>query len=171
MRHVKLLLISGIFFFVLFTLIGLLFPSQIRVVSSIVVHKEPDAIKRSLLATGQWKQWHPVLDSNGVVKEINAGTAEITAAGRTFTLDHKTTDSNSVSFSISGSGTVTDTRIMLLPVSAGAAQTQVVWHETQQLKWYPWDRFRGLVLEKAKREYLDTVVNRFKNYMDTLTTP
>jgi len=165
MKLVKLALISFLFFFVLFTLIGLLFPSHIRVANSIVVNKDRETVKRALQLNTGWSGWHPALQ-DGQLLNADKGKAVIESGGRELYIYDRLTDSNSVSFLQESGGSVTETKIMLLPVNA-ASQTQVVWHETQKLKWYPWDRFKGLVLEKAKKNYLDTVLHRFKNYMDT----
>jgi len=170
MKLLKLGLISLLFFFGMFTLIGLLFPSQIRVVNSVVLNKEKETVKKALQLNPGWAGWYPALQSNGQLFDADQEKSRIEAGGRALYIYDRSADSNSISFRMSGGGSVTDVKIMLLPVNAGASQTQVVWHETQQLQWYPWDRFKGLVLEKAKKNYLDTVLNRFKNYMDTVNT-
>lgn len=167
MKLVKLAVISLLFFFVLFTLIGLLFPSQIRVANSVVVQQSPDIVKRALQLNPGWANWHPALQENGKLRDADKDTGIFESGGREVLIYNRSADSNSISYLMSGGGSVTETQIMLLPVSAGSSQTQVVWHETQKLKWYPWDRFKGLVLEKARKSYLDTVLHHFKTYIDT----
>lgn len=169
MKYIKLLLISIIAFFVLFTLIGLLFPSNIKAVRAVVIDKKQQEVFAALNKTTDWVQWYPYFSpaANASIKA--------TPAGWLFSNDQKDlkvsnwkSDSNNITFHISAwNGMEVSEQVLALPISGDSTQTQVVWNETEHLKWYPWERFRGLLLERTKGVYLDSALYRFKAYVET----
>ena len=172
MKYIKMVLISFIVFFVLFTLIGLLFPSSTKAVKAIVVNKSRETVLKELQVSGSWTKWYPFFQASagGHIDHSEKDTTTLFNDKKTILIFNKKQDSNSVSFfSRQSNGTLVEQTIMALHVPGDELQTQIVWHEEERLKWYPWERFRGLVLENAKKDYLDTLLNRFKQYMDTLT--
>lgn len=170
MKYLKLFLISILVFFVLFTLIGLLFPSNIKAVRAVVVNKHRNIVLTELRIPGKWVSWYPFFSPG-----LDAHIDSVDSARSIFYNDHKElevltkkADSNGISFLIKAGGMEVMDYIMALPVSSDSTQTQVVWSETEYLKWYPWERFRGLLLERTKGIYLDTALNHFKVYVEAI---
>jgi hypothetical protein len=169
MKHIKLLLISLLAFFVLFTLIGLLFPSSVNTVKAVVVNKQQSLVLNDLKQTGNWVKWFPFFEPpvGAAVKNANGDTTVLENNNKQLQLLHKSYSSNSVSFSFKAwNGVETEETILALPITGDSSQTQVMWKETEHLKWYPWERFRGLLLEGTKGIYLDSALNRFKVYIE-----
>lgn len=166
MKYIKLLLISFIAFFVLFTLIGLLFPSTVRSVKALVVNKPLNEVRNDIQLSESWIHWYPYFMENA------GASVRQTASGFIFSNDKKDllfsaikSDSNSLSFTVTGwSGTTTAQQVFTVPINGDSTHTQVIWNETEHLKWYPWERFRGLLLERTKGIYLDSALSRFKRY-------
>lgn len=169
MKHIKLLLISLLAFFILFTLIGLLFPSSVNTVKAVVVNKKQPEVLAALEISDNWVKWFPFFNppAGAEVNNTNRDTAFFYNDKKKLYILNKKSDSNSVSFLIKAwTGVETEETIVALPISGNAFQTQVMWKETEHLKWYPWERFRGLLLEGTKGIYLDTALNRFKVYIE-----
>ena len=165
--------ISFVVFFSMFTLIGLLFPSNIKSVNAVVINKKKRIVLKELQITSAWINWYPFFQTNVGAHIDNAGkdTTIFFNDKKEILVYNKNADSNSVSFFTKyTNGRVVEYRILALDISGDSNQVQLVWNETEKLKWYPWDRFKGLVLEKAKTEYLDSVLSRFKQYIDTVST-
>lgn len=170
MKHIKLLLISLLAFFILFTLIGLLFPSSVNTVKAVVVNKKQPDVLAGLNVSANWLKWFPFFDPSigAAVNNANSDTTVFLNDKKELYIFNKKTDSNSVSFFIQAwNGVETEETILALPISGNDGQTQVMWKETEHLKWYPWERFRGLLLEGTKGIYLDTALSRFKRYIET----
>lgn len=169
MRLIKLFLISVLVFLVLLTLIGLLFPSSIKSVKAVVVNKPKQQVLNQLVLNNNWQQWYPYFNPpiGASISNIDKDTTLFYNDKKALQLFNKKTDSNGISFTIKGWNDFEVTEnILALPVSGDTTQTQVVWNETEHLKWYPWERFRGLLLESSKGIFLDTALNRFKVYIE-----
>ena len=63
MKYIKMVLISFLVFFILFTLIGLLFPSSTKAVKAIVVNKNRELVLKELRVSDNWLKWYPFFQS------------------------------------------------------------------------------------------------------------
>jgi hypothetical protein len=172
-KYFKMALLSLVVFFSMFTLIGLLFPSNIRSVNAVVIHKKKEMILKELKSTSNWVKWYPFFQPlmDGHIDHAEKDSTVFLNDKKEMLLYNKKASADTLSFFIRYSnGTITEHSIVVLDVSGDSNQVQVIWNEKEKLKWYPWDRFRGLVLEKVKGEYLDTVLNRFRQYMVTVSS-
>ncbi|MFN8251801.1 MAG: hypothetical protein U0V75_07950 [Ferruginibacter sp.] len=166
MKYIKLLLISFIAFFILFTLIGLLFPSTVRSVKALVVNKPLVQVRNDIQLSENWMHWYPYFMENAGASIRKTGNDFIFSNDKKdLLLSMIKTDSNSLSFTITAwNGTATEQQLYTVPINGDSTHTQVIWNETEHLKWYPWERFRGLLLERTKGVFLDSALNRFKRY-------
>ena len=172
MNYIKMALISFVVFFSMFTLIGLLFPSISTSVSAVVVNNEKNVVVEQLQNKISWLKWHPFFqpDIGARIDIKNADSTVFLNNKNEILLVDSRVDSTTVSFDTEyGHDRITKNQVQVLPISNDSTSVQVIWTETEKLKWYPWERFRGLVLEKAKTEYINAVLNNFKQYMDTLS--
>jgi hypothetical protein len=171
MKYFKLLLISFLVFFGLFTLIGLLFPSSITTVRAVVVNRPKQKVFGELKISADWLKWYPYffIAAGSNIRNADGDTTIFVSDKKELLLYNKKTDSVAVAFTLEDyNGNKTAQTIMALPISGDSTQTQVMWNETEHLKWYPWERFRGLVLEKTKGVFIDSALNRFKVYIEAL---
>ncbi len=169
MKYIKLLLISFLAFFILFTLIGLLFPSSIKSVRAVVVNKKQPEVIKDLVTTANWIKWYPFFNPPADAAITGNDTVIFSNGKKELWLFNKKTDSNNIAFTIKAwNGLEVQENIFALPLNGDSTQTQVVWNETEHLKWYPWERFRGLLMESTKGVYIDTALYRFKTYMEAL---
>lgn len=164
--------ISFVVFFSMFTIIGLLFPSSIKSANAVVINKKKQIVLKELQITPAWINWYPFFQTNvgAYIDNADKDTTIFFNDKKEVLVYNKKLDSNAVSFFAEyENGRVVEHTIVALDISGDSNQVQLMWNETEKLKWYPWDRFRGLVLEKAKTEYLDSVLSRFKQYIDTVS--
>lgn len=171
MKYIKLLLISILTFFVLFTLIGLLFPSTIKSVRAVVVNKKHHAVLAELNQPGNWVKWYPffALPADAAVRNGAGGAIIFSNNQKELQISNWKTDSNGLSFSIKAwNGIEATEQLLALPINDDSTQTQLVWNESEHLKWYPWERFRGLLLESTKGIYIDSSLYRFKAYIEAI---
>jgi hypothetical protein len=173
MRYLKMAVLSSIVFFAMFTLIGLLFPSSIKSVNSVVINKDRGTVLKELQATSNWIKWYPFFQPmiNGHVDNPLGDSTLFSNDKNELMLFNKRSDTSFFAFFTQYNGrNITENKITVMNASSGDNMVQVSWYEKERLKWYPWDRFRGLVLEKTKSQFLDTVLNRFRQYIDTASS-
>ena len=130
MRVIKLGLISLVVFSLLITFISFLFPSHVRISKAIDIKAETKVVMEQLRDTSKWKNWYPGADSAAVLPFITAVTDTTVLANSTMMKGRKGITGWNV-FEAAIPNTVT-----------------VQWYMDFHLRWYPWEKFSSLLLEK-----------------------
>jgi hypothetical protein len=164
MRIIKLGIISVIFFSLLITGISLFFPSHIRISKAIDISTEKNLLMNHLGDVSKWKLWYPGADTssflyvggkiNGItaangqalmIKEINDSTVQ--------TMNLRPNSKNGTSgwnvFSGRNPGSYT-----------------VQWYMDFHLRWYPWEKFSSLLLEKRYGAMMEHGLNNLKALLE-----
>lgn len=147
MKYVKFLVLNIIVFGVLFTLISLLFPSVIQTSKTINIGGGQNKILNRLSDVTSWKKWNMFsqTDSSTNTTVVADSTTVVTKweynRGRKLHCEiaiyRSTTDSIPVSFTI-----------------------------TEKLKWYPWEKFRALVSDKAMSNAVELSLDNLKKQIE-----
>ena len=143
MRIVKLGLISIVVFFILFTIIGSLFPSDILVARSVNINSPADSVATYINDFSKWNEWM----EGAKTDELKVFTKDSTHAvfGNTImTLISKTKNSWKYEWSQGGSKQTSTITIN----SAGGNSCSVVWEYQQHLPWYPWVKLASMMNDK-----------------------
>jgi hypothetical protein len=148
MRILKLALISFILFFLLMTGISLFIPSTVRVSKAINIQASPDSLWAEVDDFEKWKEWNPMIsDSSHRVLEISADRQTANTAGTTIHWVQKTADERIVTMS-TGNKPPVQSVWKLINYSASDSTT-LHWYMDFKLRWYPWEKFSSLMLEKS----------------------
>ncbi len=146
MRIIKLGLISLLFFSLLITLISFLFPSHVHVSRAINIHAGKDSVMAQLKEASHWKKWFPGADSMAPFVQGDRVVGIATEPGQEWTITQST--DSSVSAVLIGPRSSNGTAGWnVLDVSDTSVVT-VQWYIDFHLRWYPWEKFSGLLLEK-----------------------
>lgn len=147
MKYIKFLVLNIIVFGVLFTLISLLFPSVIQTSKTINIGGGQNKILNRLSDVTSWKKWNMFsqTDSSTNTTVVADSTTVVTKweynRGRKLHCEiaiyRSTTDSIPVSFTI-----------------------------TEKLKWYPWEKFRALVSDKAMSNAVELSLDNLKKQIE-----
>ena len=147
MKYIKFLVLNIIVFGVLFTLISLLFPSVIQTSKTINIGGGQNKILNRLSDVTSWKKWNMFsqTDSSTNTTVVADSTTVVTKweynRGRKLHCEiavyKSTTDSIPVSFTI-----------------------------TEKLKWYPWEKFRALVSDKAMSNAVELSLDNLKKQIE-----
>ncbi|MFZ9386999.1 MAG: hypothetical protein ACO25B_03890 [Chitinophagaceae bacterium] len=148
MRIIKLALISAVFFSVLITLFSLLFPSRVRISKAIDITADRQAILAQLSDTGNWKYWYPGADSARILPEIR-----------------KSTDSSVVAETRLEKGKKGVTGWNLYETPQPRTLT-LQWFMDFHLRWYPWEKFSGLLLEKRYGPLMEKGLENLKTLLE-----
>lgn len=147
MKYVKFLVLNIIVFGVLFTLISLLFPSVIQTSKTINIGGGENKILSSLSDATSWKKWNMFSQTDSLTNAIVITDSSMVVTKWEYNRGRKlqceiavyksTTDSIPVSFTI-----------------------------TEKLKWYPWEKFRALVSDKAMSNAVELSLDNLKKQIE-----
>ncbi len=148
MRIIKLAIISVIVFSLLITMISLFFPSRVRISRAIDMNTDRNAVIQQLKDTAKWKNWYPGADSALVLPVITAVTDSSVSAETYLENGRKgMTGWNVYEASLPHSVTVQ-------------------WYMDFRLRWYPWEKFSGLLLEKRYGPVMEIGLGRMKELIE-----
>jgi hypothetical protein len=130
MRIIKLGIISIVFFSLLITGMSLFFPSHVRISKAIDINADTKVVMMQLRDTGNWKNWYPGADAASGLPVISEVTDTSVLAKSTKLKGRK---------SITG---------WIVYEAAIPNSVTVQWYMDFHLRWYPWEKFSSLLLEK-----------------------
>ena len=145
MGIIKLGIISVIVFALLITGFSLFIPSHVRISKAIDINAAKDSVMMQVSDAANWKKWYPGADSmnlllvEGKIKGIEAHSGQ----GLMITSVNDSTVLAINTGSISRRG---ETGWNFYPANNNAVTVQ--WYIDFHLKWYPWEKFSSLMLEK-----------------------
>ncbi|MBK8953439.1 MAG: hypothetical protein IPM85_15440 [Chitinophagaceae bacterium] len=143
MKIIKLGFISILAFAVVITLFSLLIPSHIRISKATDINAVREVIMVQVKDSANWKNWYPGADTVKVESAISA-----------------VTDSSVV---INTKGRSESGFILYNPGIPGI--TTVQWYMDVHLRWYPWEKFSSLLLEKRYGPLMEQGLDKLKKYV------
>ena len=155
MRLVKLLLISFLVLASIITAISLLLPSKVVVSRAIEISAPKEQIAYYISDLNQWNAWMTEWKENKVT--IKGNTAYIST--QTIELVQQTDSSASFKWIATGQAPY-DVLIEWLPLSKDFYV--IHWSFTQQVRWYPWEKFQTLLNEKLLGYKMETELVHLK---------
>lgn len=159
--------------FIMITLVSLLIPSTVVVTKGVEVHADRKMVFNELTDLRNWKHWHPVFhaDSSGLhystdPMHINS-YCSWNSSGRSnkLVITAITDDALTIVLQRQGEHEVINT-ITILPL-AGSNNMQVEWRAVTHLKWYPWEKFYGIFIEKVTGQGYESALNGLKAYAES----
>lgn len=166
-------LLVGIFgLFIVVTLISLFIPSRINTIRAVPITASRQAIMTQVAVLENWKNWHPVFKEAANNISILPGTknglqeAAWSSRGHESRIVMNKIDSTAVYFTlVSGSERPSDHVISIQPTDEPATQ-QVQWQSITHLRWYPWEKFSGIFIEKISGPGYEEALNSLKAYAE-----
>ena len=144
MRVIKLGIISLVFFAIFLTILSFFFPSNVRISKALDIRTSKDSLLAQLNNPVNWKKWYPGADTSdffivdGQVKGV--ATGEMKALMIIFVSDSSVGTANAGPNAKKGESGWT-----IFP--GGTPDTYTVqWYMDFHLRWYPWEKFSGLLL-------------------------
>jgi hypothetical protein len=173
MKVVKLAIFSFVFLFTIVWLISLLIPSEVRVSRATDIRADKGSVLAMIKDVNRWKEWYPNLDSFDGVKPI---TKDGKLVG--LILDNKDPDKpvflelenvgrDEVTAFFEGQRIkpVLNTWKVLEHPDKGLITLQ--WSMDFKLRWYPWEKFASLVLEKSNGQRMEFGLANIKKRLST----
>jgi hypothetical protein len=164
MRLIKLAIISIVFFALLITGISLFIPSHIRISKAIDINASKDSVLNQIKDAGKWKNWYPGADSlallyiDGKVKGIETDSMQglmITAIS----------DSSVLAANTGPTAKRGETGWNI--IDGGNPNSIIVqWYMDFHLRWYPWEKFSSLLLEKRYGALMEQGLAKLKALLE-----
>ncbi|GAB3423690.1 SRPBCC family protein [Niabella aquatica] len=159
MKFIRLILLSGIVFFVLACIVSFFIPAHIRVLRMVSIANSNDRVLNKVRDLAQWKSWYPGFENIELknVKMQNGRVVEAAAGDILLSIKASTDSAVVVSMQkgarsvISGWQVNKDYRKDSLALQG---------YIDLRLKWYPWEKFSSLLLDK---NYGETLAQGLRN--------
>jgi hypothetical protein len=163
--YLKLMLLSILAFALLITFISFFFPSHVRISKAIDINADKDSVWMQLKEPGNWRNWFPqgrqftpYIRENGTVEGIEWKKGEV------FKID--SVDSNSIKASF-GTKTARRGESGWNLFDANVPRTVTVqWYMDFHMRWYPWEKFSTLLLEKRYGPFMEKGLANLKAYLE-----
>ncbi|MCH5599102.1 hypothetical protein [Niabella ginsengisoli] len=162
MKYIRLIILSIVVFFALACIVSFFIPSRIRVFRMTSIAKGRDSILNQVRDISQWKNWYPGFDKIELTEQQVVDGRVVKARAKDIIVDIKeSSDSTVIVHMQRGSR----------PVKCGwqinnnnrndslALQTYMDF----DLKWYPWEKFSSLMLDKGYGERMQEGLANLKN--------
>jgi hypothetical protein len=152
MRYIRLALLSFIFLFLVIWVLSLFIPSHIRLSKAINIKAPADTISAMIRNPLNWKYWYPGMDSaipyyeNGVLKGMIVNNSD-TAHPVYLTLDKVETNEVTARFVGKNINPVINAWRTIEHTVSDSLTLQ--WSMDFHLRWYPWEKFASIALEKT----------------------
>lgn len=172
MRIIKAFLFGATSLFIIITLFSLIIPFNVQVSRTVLINNTTDSAIRSQTAyISNWKNWHPLFKSDSTKIYIN----DAPKGKKSFTVDYNnkkaeitftSTDSSAIKFTASSAGeNDIQNEIIITPIP-GQSNVQVQWVAYNKLKWYPWQKFYGIFIDKLTGPGYEAALNGLKTFIE-----
>lgn len=169
MRFVKLAILSFVILFVVITAISLFIPSHIRISKAVNLRGERDSIMALIKYPARWKSWYPGIDTAKLMYEEGAakgvilddrGSEPVYLAIHTIDTDEVTAQ-----FVIPNMRPVVNGwKVISYPTNDS---TTLQWYMDFHLRWYPWEKFRSLLLEGSYGAKMERGLSNFRKVVQS----
>lgn len=163
MRFVRLFIISAVVLFIVVLFISLLFPSKVRVSRAANFKASREELMSFVGDPAQWMKWYPGLDSATVVMQNGNATGVILTdqPRRAIMLTKKTTNEVQAEYiNPQLKPVINGWNIISEP---GADSVTLQWYMEFRLRWYPWEKFGSMVLEKSNGARMEEGLKKLKS--------
>lgn len=164
MRSVSVFIFGVMTFLVLIALGSLLLPSNITVSKTMLINAKTEKVRPQIENFSNWKSWYPVMQKDNV-NMITNGPSEITLrdeTGKQISLKiMPSTMSDTIHIEVrSLSSTKIYYQFILRPQKDG--NTQLTLNVNTRLKWYPWEKLKGIMLDKISGPEYELATRQLK---------
>jgi hypothetical protein len=159
--------------FIIITLISLLIPSEVRVERGVVVNGSARKVFAEVRNLRNWAHWQPVFRDGAARLNFSADSTGINSFvewerngnRNKFMVTGLHENQITVSLIRKGENDVINT-ISVLPLP-DTNTVQVGWKALTRLKWYPWEKFSGIFIEKLTGQGYEDALNGLKGYVES----
>lgn len=172
MKLVKAAIIGIIGISVLVTLISFLIPSEVHGRRGVVIKADRDSIQQQIAVFYNWKNWHPEFKANPALityQNVSSGKdakAMVVVNGKTTTYQLLQADSTTIRVLQKRPGENDIENIFALAKDSATGGIYTDWKFISTLKWYPWEKFAGMLTESMTAPGYEMGLNNLKQFTE-----
>jgi hypothetical protein len=172
MKLAKGFILAVLGLFIMITLISLLMPSKVLTARSVVIHAPADRVFAEINDLGKWKNWHPVFMNDSAGIQYSVPSSGINAMATWISNQKKNTlritdnKMNQLTANLSREGEKDVNNIIALAPVDDSNGVQVEWKVITPLKWYPWEKFSGIFIDKMTGPGYEAALNNLKDLLE-----
>jgi len=142
-------------------LVALLLPSKVTVSKSILINATTTEVAGEIQNFNSWKNWYPPFQNGNVtittLQKTDSSFVMVTDERRrtlTMTMTRPRPENIDILLSAGSKNDIT-WQFIIIP---GRAQTQLTWNVNTTFSWYPWEKIKGIFLDKVTgRQYQEAL--------------
>jgi hypothetical protein len=172
MKMIKGAVIGFVGLFIVVTLISLLIPSKIVTARAVSVQADSLLLFNEVSNLKNWNHWHPVFVNDTTLLKFGNTTSGVntiaswTQNSKTYKLAIIEQKYPFVKINIQQEGEEDMENIFTIMPVMEQGNMQVQWQAITQLKWYPWEKFSGLFVEKMAGSGNEAALNSLKAFVE-----
>jgi hypothetical protein len=157
---------------IVMTLFSLLIPSKVMTVRTAVIHTTADKAFAEISDLQKWKHWHPVfMQGTSAIRFSEPSTgvnafAEWESNGKTNKLLITQLSPNKLQASLIRVGENPTENIISITALKDSNNVQAEWRTLTRLKWYPWEKFSGMFVERITGPGYEAALNNLKELLE-----
>lgn len=171
MRSFLIFISSVAFIFLVISFVGLLLPSKVTVTKSVLINAKFENIRRQISDFNNWKNWNPLLQKeavNAIYNQLRGNQPSLSLNDNSgkqidFKLIHSSNDTITVAVE-SHSPTKLVYQFLLIPHLSG--KNQLTLNVNAYFKWYPWEKIKGVFMDKMSGQQYEIMLNNLKTYLE-----
>jgi hypothetical protein len=170
MRFVRFFGSILIIFIVIF-LLSLLLPSKVTVAKSVLINAPKMRVHQQVDDFQNWKNWYPAFQGEniiinppkpGIIKSVSLNDNK----GKELQFDLIKSKADTLDINLKNqSSTKIDYQFILSTHSDG--QTQITWNVNTTMKWYPWEKAKGIFLDKVSGPQYEAALTNLKKAVES----
>ena len=181
MRIIKAFLFGAVGLFIIITLFSLIIPSTVKVSRTVLINNTQPGIVHYLISNfGNWSEWHPIFKSQTTkTHNIDQYTFAVEYNNKQTEIIFTSQDSNFVKFTLRSQGeNDIENEIFITSIPSQSnepvdsfnfnknSNVQVNWVAVNKLKWYPWEKFYGIFIDKLTGPGYEAALNGLKTFVE-----
>ena len=171
MRFVRFF-VSILSIFIVIFLLCLLLPSKVTVAKSVLINAPKTQVHQQVDDFQNWKNWYPAFQGeniNIIINPLKPGVIKSVSLNDTnskkLQFDLITSKPDTLDIKLRNqSSTTIDYRFILSTHSDG--QTQLTWNVNTTMKWYPWEKAKGILLDKVSGPQYEAALLNLKRAVE-----
>lgn len=156
--------ISLFILFILFSVFSLLLPSKVVISNQVMVRAPVDKVKEEVAHFRNWKNWNgsfgdPEVDV--VYLTDDSSKVQLDDSKKSLVFDMHPPQKDTILVDVTGAGS-TAMQYAFVFIERETIHSNLMLQVQIHLKWYPWEKVKGLFMQKMSDSYFESLVERIK---------